>query len=144
MTTADDAYRAIRQAVRKDAPAALDGIKAARTYEHAAARLAAEYVTRARTDGAGWLEIGQALGLDAEDGTDIAVEAYGQACGTDTFGHRLPYWFPCGTCGGQVTDRGPFGGHPAEQEEGHADSCARFAEAVRAYRAQWDEGDSGE
>lgn len=163
MTAADDAYWTIRQrvldAARKDGteirekpspalssmtvyyPEPLAGIRAARTYEHAAARLAAEYVTRARADGIGWLDIGHALGQDAPEGNDVAVAAYERSAGRDGFGYPLPFWFTCGSCGRQVTDRGPYTGSPLDQEEGHADGCARFAEAVRAYRAQWENED---
>lgn len=142
---ADDAYRTIRQAVLKTTREAgaepLAGVRAARVYEHAAARLAAGYVSRARADGTGWLEIGRALGLNAEGGYDVAVAAYERSRGADGFGVRLPFWFTCSSCGQQVTDRGPYIASPMDQEEGHAGDCARFAEAVRAYRAQWDEED---
>lgn len=161
MTAADDAYWTIRQAVLKNARDAgteirekpspalssmtvyyaepLAGIRMARTYEHAAARLAADYVTCARADGASWLEIGRALGLAGDSGYDVMTAAYEQSCGSDGLGAPLPYWFTCGSCGEHVTDRGPYVASPLDQEEGHAEGCARFAEAVRGYRAQWEE-----
>jgi len=141
VTTADDAYRVIRQAVLKDAPGALAGIRAARTYEHAAARLAREQVTRARTDGGSWLDIGRALGLEGDSDYDVMVAAYEQAAGPYSVMSPAYVYFRCGSCGERVTDRGPYEAAPYNCEEGHADSCARFAEAVRAYRAQWEDED---
>jgi hypothetical protein len=38
-----------------------------------------------------------------------------------------------------ITDRGPYEANPRDVEQGHADGCARLAEAVRAYEAQWDD-----
>src|SRR5581483_2093179 len=137
MTTADDAYRTIRQAALKDAPGALDAIRSARAYEHAAARLTREQVTRARSDGASWLDIGRALGLDGDSDYDVMVAAYDQSAGRDGIGTPRPFHFPCGTCGQRIRDNGPWSANPLDEEEGHADSCTRFAEAVRAYRAQW-------
>lgn len=161
--TADDAYRTIRQRVRDDArkagveirekPSAglssmtvfyaepLAGIRMARTYEHAAARLAAEYVTLARGDGIGWLDIGRALGLEGDGDDDIMTAVYERAVGPYSGMSPAYVYFTCSACGQRITDRGPYTASPFEQEAGHADGCARFTEAVRAYRAQWDEGD---
>lgn len=168
MTAADDAYWTIRQAVLKTArdtgteirekpsPALtsmtvyyaepLAGIRAARMYEHAAARLAADYVSCARADGIPWLEIGRALGLEnGERGPyDVMVAAYERAAGEGRSGYAPSFYFTCGSCGQHVTDRGPYEAAPYNCEEGHAGDCARFAEAVRAYRAQWDEEDDGD
>ena len=160
MTAADDAYWAIRQhvlaAARKAGaeirekpsaglssvavyyPEPLAGIRAARTYEHAAARLAAEYAQCARADGTGWLDIGRALVLEGDSDYDVMTAAYEQAAGRDSFGTPRPYYFPCGSCGGRIRDNGPWSASPLDREEGHAETCARFAEAVRAYRAQWE------
>jgi hypothetical protein len=144
MTTADDAYRTIRQAVLKDAGAGpLHGILSAVTHRAAADRVTGDWITRAREDGNDWLQIGRALGMEGPGNPpyDVAAAAYERSCGTDGLGDPLPFWFPCGSCGRMVTDRGPYVASPLDCEEGHADGCARFSEAVRAYRAQWDEED---
>jgi hypothetical protein len=164
MTTADDAYWTIRQRVLDEArksgteirekpsaalssmtvyyPEPLAGIRAARTYEHAAARLAADYVSCARADGISWLEIGKASGLSGESDCDVMTAAYERAAGTSSLSWQATFTFTCGSCGKRVTDRGPYVASPLDQEEGHADSCTRLAEAVRAYRAQWGEDDA--
>jgi hypothetical protein len=135
------AFPGAHSAIRYAEP--LAGIRAAVTVRDSAERVISDYVTRAREDGDGWLEIGQALGL--EDGErqpyDVAVAAYEQAAGRDGFGAPLPYWFGCGTCGKHVTDHGPYTAHPLDCEEGHAENGTRRAEAVRAHRAQWGDDD---
>lgn len=145
MTAADDAYRTIRQAVQKSAGDAgpLHGILLSVTYRAAADRVISDWIARARGDGADWLQIGRALGMEAPGAEpyEVAAAAYERSCGTDGLGSPLPYWFPCGSCSKQVTDRGPYVASPLDQEEGHADGCARFAGAVRAYRAQWGDDD---
>ena len=147
MTASDDAYRVIRQAVQKDAGAGpLHGIISAVVHRSACDRVIGDWITRAREDGCDWLQIGRALGME-DDGRqpyDVAAAAYERSCGTDGLGDPLPFWFPCGSCGRMVTDRGPYTANPLDCEEGHAEDCARMAEALRAYRAQWEEeGDGG-
>jgi hypothetical protein len=117
----------------------LAGIRAGVVVSNAASREVRDYITRAREDGAGWLEIGRAFGLEAED---IAVAAYERAAGEGSLGRPGAYGFTCGACEQAVRDDGPYAGHPLDCEEGHADDCARMTEAVRAWqRAQWGDGD---
>jgi hypothetical protein len=44
----------------------------------------------------------------------------------------------CQACGEVVSDRGPSGRSPAEDEPGHAEGCQRIAAAVAEWLAQGD------
>ena len=62
----------------------LAGLRAAQTVQHAAGRVADDYMKDARAEGIGWREIGEALGLanDGErTGYDLAVAAYEHVTG---------------------------------------------------------------
>jgi len=121
----------------------LAGIRAAVTARDAAARVVGDYVQRAREDGADWLDIGRALGLENEDREpyDVAVAAYERTAGEGSLSRGPAFGFTCGTCGQHVRDNGPYTASPLDCEEGHAGDCSRMAGAVRAYRAQWEGGD---
>lgn len=122
----------------------LAGIRAARSLERAALRVTGDYIRLAREDGLDWREIGAALGLEPDDG-DLAMAAWEYASGPRYRMDPLYFYFTCPGCGQAVRDYGPHGGHPEDCEQGHAEDCTRMAEAVRAYKAQWeDEGGTDE
>jgi hypothetical protein len=121
-------------------PVPLAGIRMARSLEHAAVRVAASFVRGAREDGIDWRTIGEALGLEPDDG-DIATAAWEHAAGPRYRMDPLYFGWTCPACAQRVRDYGPYGGHPADAEQGHAKGCTRMAEAVRAYMAQWEDDD---
>jgi hypothetical protein len=143
LTSADDAYRSTRAAVTRLAgsPDPLPGLRAAVLVRDCAERVITETITRARETGESWTEVGRALGLDdgEREPYDIMTAAYERGAGRSTPRWQATFSFTCGTCGQRVRDNGPYSASPLDCEEGHAEDCARFAEAVRAYRAEWDE-----
>lgn len=114
----------------------------ARSVEYAAESLARDYARRARGAGHSWDEVAAALKFDAAGHDDPSVEAFLWVAPTPSqrFDSIVTSW-ECASCAARVTDRGPFGGHPEEVEEGHLDSCARHQEDISAYRQQtgWDD-----
>ena len=115
---------------------------AARSVAYAAESLARDYARRARGAGRSWDEVAAALKFDAAGHDDPSVEAFLWVAPTPSqrFDSIVTSW-ECASCAARVTDRGPFGGHPEEVEEGHLDSCARHQEDISAYRQQtgWDD-----
>jgi hypothetical protein len=103
------------------------------------------YIQRARQDGAGWRQIGQALRLERdvqERGGDLGAEAFEYAAGSPAQRFdRLWFHWTCPACQQAITDYGPYDSHPDDCERGHADGCQRRAAAVAAYQAQWDDED---
>lgn len=114
----------------------------ARSVASTAESLARDYARRARGAGHSWDEVAAALKFDAAGHDDPSVEAFLWVAPTPSqrFDSIVTSW-ECASCAARVTDRGPFGGHPEEVEEGHLDSCARHQEDISAYRQQtgWDD-----
>jgi hypothetical protein len=103
-----------------------------------------ESVRRARGEGLGWAQIGEALNLQADEsrGIPLAEVAYEYAAaGHIRTSGRLSFYWTCTTCGQHVTDRGPYEAHPLDNEDGHAGSCARMAAAVAEHAARWGDED---
>lgn len=128
-----------------DEPEPLAGITAAVAVEREARRLALESVRYAREDGLSWRAIGAALGfrvtaVDPDDhgaGESLARLAYEYAVPGRA---AADFVWTCPKCRKLIRDYGPETG-PAEAEQGHGDGCERFAAAVRAWDARWDEED---
>jgi hypothetical protein len=121
------------------------GILAVRQVEHAARKLTREYVRQAREDGHTWQEIGAALDLSASAahrGVSLAEAAYDDMAGDPDSEYASQYGrtfaWTCPTCRAVVSDRGPCSG-PAEDEQGHADGCARLASKIAAWESGWDD-----
>lgn len=124
-------------------PEPLAGITAAVAVEREARRLYLESVRYAREDGVSWHAIGEAMGFadHPQPGmTSVAEHAFQRA----VRGHAAADYFvwTCPSCRKLIRDYGPELG-PHEAEEGHAEECGRFAAAVRAWDAQWDEEANG-
>jgi hypothetical protein len=129
-------------------PEPLPGMQMARHVEHAAHRLAGDYVRQAREDGHTWPEIGAALNLaaDAERRSMSPAEAaYDYAAGDPGSEYARRYGrsvtWSCPACRAVISDRGPQAGSPADTERGHTDGCERLAATQNAYDAEWDEPD---
>ncbi|MBC3189972.1 hypothetical protein H7X46_02705 [Pseudonocardia sp. C8] len=131
----------------------LAGVTAALVARNAAARQLAEFAESARAAGRSWDEIGAALGLDsAGDGggrsrAELAFEWLVEGREPQPEPDRWPSFrapttsWRCATCGQRVTDRGPYESHPDDNEDGHAEACARHRADVRAWvrRTGWED-----
>src|SRR5258708_3098904 len=117
------------------------GIRAARILERTAGRVTDDYIRFAREDGAGWLQIGEALGL-AEDGDprgyELAVAAYEYAAGKPDLWGNNTFYYSCPSCAQTISDRGPYQSHPEDNEQGHGQDCARLAADIAAWQADQD------
>ncbi len=120
------------------------GVRAAMTVVGVAEWVARDHAKRARGEGRSWAQIAEVLDLDTEAHDDLAAAAFLWVAPSPSqpFDRIYTSW-ECSSCGSRVVDRGPFGGHPDDNEEGHADGCARLAAEVAEYRrrAGWDDED---
>jgi len=111
---------------------------------------------RARGDGITWEQIGEALGLDqgsaGRSGCDLGVGGSGYDLGVGAFEYftggpdpwyRASFRFCCASCGGYITDRGPFENYPEDNEHGHAEGCVRLAADIAGWHAQQDAWEAG-
>jgi hypothetical protein len=112
-------------------------IRAAVIVRRAASEIVDEYVREARGEGIGWEPIGQALGLEEEaqeSDRPLGEVAYESVVGPPGHCFDEPkFHYTCGSCGGRVTDSGPYNGHPIDEERGHGKTCQRFAAALAEY-----------
>jgi len=114
-------------------------LEAARELERAAHAVQLGYIRQAREAGRNWYEIGEALDLHwaaSANKESIVIEAYdyalelGRRPGLD----RQPFTWTCPACQKVISDRGPYGELP-QQQEGHGGGCPRWAAEV----ADWEE-----
>lgn len=123
--------------IRYADPAA--GIRFARILGDAARHCEHGYVQYARETGLTWEQVGAALSLEADHGRSPGEAAFEHV--TDAEHARpfadLAFHWTCPACSQGVSDRGPYNGHPADCERGHADGCSRLAAAIAEYKAQW-------
>jgi hypothetical protein len=114
-------------------------IDIARTIESAAHNLWRRYAETARGDGRSWLELADGLGIDPnEDERDhlAFVKVAGEP--TSYYSDRYVSW-KCSSCGERIRDVGPYGGHPDDNERGHAPDCARHAAEIAEYEKRWED-----
>jgi len=111
-----------------------------------AARICRERAERARADGITWEQIGEALGpslgSDGRSGHDLGVAAFEHLTGERGRWRQASFWFRCASCGEYISDRGPFEGHPEDNERGHAEGCVRLAADIAAWQARQDAWDA--
>ena len=126
----------------KDEPEPLAGIRAALSLEYAAREAAANSARYAREDGLSWAEIGEAF-FPADPPPDAHSKAH---AAFDRLSWAYDRWqapsftWTCPACLQLISDHGPETGmHPSEDEEGHAEGCARLAAAVAAWKAHWED-----
>lgn len=126
----------------------LAGLRTTREIELGARYHARDYIRAAREAGHSWRQIGAAMGLVPGGEPDLAGQtpaeaAYSYAAGSpdseSAWRYGRSFGWRCASCEGLISDRGPFTG-PAEAEPGHADGCARLAEAEADWDAQWEAG----
>jgi hypothetical protein len=127
-------------------------VRAARELQWAAARLLGEHLDRARGRGVPWRDLATALGIadDADEEGIAPAEAAFHLATTGRIDGDLPHrrWgdepyrsWRCASCRAWVHDRGPFNGHPDDDETGHASGCARHAADIAAWRRRMDAWD---
>lgn len=124
------------------------GLRAARHVELASHQVAQEYIRAAREAGYTWQEIGRELEEELQAGNmtahvneNIADTAYTYAVGPDPETARYygqSFTWRCPSCTGIIRDHGLANG-PADDEEGHAEQCARHAATIQAWNAEWDD-----
>ena len=115
-------------------------LETARELERAAHALQLDYLRLAREAGRSWSEIGDGLGLHwaaVANKESIADEAYDYALRYDPRPGRRTFTWICPACRQAVTDHGPYR-DPPDQEEGHTDSCPRWAASL----AEWQQHSS--
>jgi len=142
-------YRSARTTIPDIEP--LAGMRAAREIELGSRRIVRDYIRDAREAGHSWRAIGTALDLTPGGEPDLAGETVAEAAFSYATGHpdtetarrygRSVSW-TCGSCEGLIIDHGLCNG-PADDERGHADSCARLAAAVAERDAEWEAFDAG-
>jgi hypothetical protein len=117
------------------------GIEQARSVEMQARALVHNYARKARGEGVPWSDLAGPLGIvldpDEDYGVDPAARAFEEIAGrpSQRFDPLHVYW-TCTACGAHVDDRGPYNGHPSDDEHGHAETCTRLAADIAAYRAR--------
>jgi hypothetical protein len=117
---------------------AVTGLRAARRLELAARRQLLNYIKHARQGGICWHEIGAMLDLGpgaVERGISLAEAAFEFVAGPGgpQLGCVASFPWTCRACGQTISDRGPSGGHPEDDEPGHDEGCLRLAAAIAAY-----------
>jgi hypothetical protein len=111
----------------------------ARVLRDVMAQTVREAAKRCRADGLSWQQIGELLRLEAQEDVSLAEQAFEEIVGRpDTLYEAVMHW-DCGSCDAWVADHGPYGGHPEDNERGHAASCERQRAAVKTYE-EWVEG----
>ena len=130
-----------RRIVHRGAPEPGAGIRIVLALERVAWVGVRVYIAQAREAGMSWHEVGAALGvaeLAPARGSSVAEAAWEYAAGRPAHLSGRPgvFRWPCPDCGEVVTDRGPIGRSPAEDEQGHAEGCYRLAAAVAEWFAQ--------
>ena len=120
----------------------LAAVAASLCVAYAAESLGRDYAKRARSGGRTWAEVARVLQIDADSHDDPSMAAFLWVAPNPAqpYDSITAAWV-CASCGAWVTDRGPFGGHPDDVEEGHLDSCARHLDEVLEFRRQtgWDD-----
>ena len=78
--------------------------------------------------------------LARQRGSSLAEAAWQYAAEWSAYlsGQLGAFRWTCQECGELISDHGPSGGNPAEDEPGHAEGCQRLAAAVAEWLAQGD------
>ncbi|WP_040698894.1 hypothetical protein [Nocardia vinacea] len=113
----------------------LQAVEAAEQLSNIACGLVIDYADKARGQGRSWAEIATTLKIDPAGVDDAAIEAFERVAPPNRHSWRSDNYtsWTCTSCGQRVTDRGPWEGHPADNESGHAEDCERHQREIRAY-----------
>jgi hypothetical protein len=133
-------------------PDPLAAVRVARAIRGHAAVLLDRHIDRARAAGHSWAELAEVLGLTRE--AEREQIAPGEAAfhwattgridgepRSRVWGDEPRRWWRCASCQQRVSDRGPFAGHPDDEETGHAPDCARHTAELTAWRTRHDAWD---
>lgn len=122
-------------------PRPLAGLQAALTVARLAEQQAYRFAVGLRGEGTSWREVADLLDIPWSDQYSRPERAYELVLGPEPGHVRSLYW-TCGGpdgCGRYVTDRGPYNGHPLDNEAGHAGGCRRLAIEGEAYVRECEE-----
>jgi hypothetical protein len=117
-------------------PEPIAAIEAARAIEQASHVLLKDLIRLAREAGRSWYEIGGALDLyrvAVFDKVSVAEVAYDYALSFQNDRLARTFTWTCPACGQLITDQSPFRDFP-DQEEGHAEECARWTAELAEWR----------
>jgi hypothetical protein len=124
-------------------PAPVPALRAAVLLSRLFSAEARRQVRRAREAGVSWADLAPVL--DAEDGQAAFEWATG---GAEDSWRRAAVTYRCPSCGGLVSDYGPYENHPDDNESGHAPDCARHLAALVTWFAtnadDWDDDTDGD
>lgn len=122
----------------------LQGMKTALQVARTAENIARDWARDARGNGSSWTDVAEALGrmIPVPEGEDPAIEAFLWVAPAPSmrFDQITTSW-RCESCDKRVTDNGPYNSHPADNEAGHTDDCARHAADIAAWKrwTGWDD-----
>lgn len=121
-------------------PAPAAGLSAALAVVKIAQEHAYKFVLGLRGEGTSWREAADLLEIPWSDQYWRPERAYELVLGPEPEGgsrfHARSVYWRCGGplgCGQHITDRGPYNGHPIDNEDGHAENCRRLAAEGEAY-----------
>ena len=133
--------RPISRRLRSELMAPADyaqGVAAARAVMGHAEALMKRYANKARGEGVPWRDLAGPLNVNTEDEWTSPAEAAFEYVAGERWGQfdaRRTVW-ECQSCGGTVTDYGPYNGHPVDCETGHEDGCRRHTAEIRQHERQ--------
>jgi len=117
------------------------GIEAAKLAASYARREMLRFAVKARGEGLAWADLAAPLGVGTEPdawGKSAAEAAFELVAGYDEHSWARPsVLWDCRSCGAQITDRGPYNGHPDDDETGHARACRRHADELAAWTTEY-------
>jgi hypothetical protein len=160
VTTAVPAADMVERKIRPESefgypePRPLAGLQAALLVARLANDRAYRFAKDLRGEGTHtWDEIADLLGIPWSDDYVRRERAYELVGGDDPAQRRRGayadvrvYWACAGPrgCGKYITDRGPYDPHPRDNQDGHAEGCARLAADVARYEWEQEERDRRE
>ena len=121
-------------------PIALAGLWAADGLLKRVGQEVQRHARRAREAGHTWEQIGRALDIRPDGGRSVAEAAYERFAGSPASWslHGPSFTWRCPVCRRVISDRGPYEGHPDDNQPGHADDCARLRDEINHWRSSWD------
>jgi hypothetical protein len=129
-------------------PDPMAGFSAARIVARLAEQEVHKYAVQLRGEGKSWRELADLMDIGWSDEYSRPERAFELVAGPDnseSVWSRGPtvFWYCAGPrgCGQHVTDRGPYNGHPHDNEDGHADHCLRLIAEAEAYERESEERD---
>jgi hypothetical protein len=113
------------------------GVEAAKLTAAHARREMLRFAAKARGDAVAWADLADPLGIRSDP--EAWCKSPAEAAFELVAGHDERSWarpavlWDCGSCGAQITDRGPYNGHPDDDETGHTSDCRRHADELAAW-----------